>query len=44
MDTTIRKLSFVDSSVVAIARSHPPGAVASFHSGFEDLEGIVLVN
>jgi predicted nucleic acid-binding protein len=37
-----RKLSFVDAAVAALARSHPPGAVASFDSGFEGLEGFVL--
>jgi predicted nucleic acid-binding protein len=39
-----RKLSFVDAAVAAIARIHPPGAVATFDSGFKGLEGVVLVN
>lgn len=36
-------LSFTDAAVVAVARRHPPGLVATFDADFRELDGVRVV-
>lgn len=36
-------LSFADAAVAAVARRHPPGAVATFDTDFRGLAGVTVV-
>ena len=36
-------LSFADAAITAVARSHPPGFVATFDADFDGLEGVTVV-
>jgi len=37
------RLSFTDAAIVAVARQQRPGLVATFDTGFRDLEGVTVV-
>lgn len=37
------RLSFTDAAIVAVARQHRPGLVATFDADFRDLEGITVI-
>jgi predicted nucleic acid-binding protein len=36
-------LSFADATIVALARRHPPGFVATFDNDFKDVAGVTMV-
>jgi predicted nucleic acid-binding protein len=36
------RLSFADAAIVTIARSHPPGHVATFDADFTDMDGVTV--
>ncbi len=37
------RLSFADAAIVTVARSHPPGHVATFDTDFRGVEGVTVV-
>lgn len=40
---TENRLSFADAAIVAVARQHRPGLVATFDADFRGLEGVTVV-
>ena len=37
------QLSFADAAIVTVARSHPPGHVATFDTDFRGVNGVIVV-
>jgi len=43
LDQCDTRLSFTDAAIVGIARQHPPGLIATFDRGFDEVPGATVV-